>query len=49
MRYGLNGPEIECRWERDLPHVSRKALKPIQPPIQWVPVLSGGKAVGVWR
>ena len=25
-RYGLDGPEIETRWERDFPHPSRRAL-----------------------
>jgi len=39
-RYGLDGPEIESRWGRDFPHLSRPALGPTQPPIQWVPGLS---------
>ena len=39
-RYGLDGPEIECRWWRDFPHPSRPALGPTQPPVQWVPGLS---------
>ena len=36
-RYELNGPEIESRWGRDIPQLSRVALGPTQPPIQWVP------------
>ena len=34
--YGLDGPGIESWWGRDLPHLSKPALGPIQPPIQWV-------------
>jgi len=41
-RYGLDGPGIECRWGRDFPHLSRPAVGPTQPPIQWVPGLSRG-------
>jgi len=40
--YGLYGPRIESRWGRDFPHLSRPALEPTQPPIQWVPALSQG-------
>jgi hypothetical protein len=32
--YGLDGPEIESRWRRDFPHVSRPALGPTHPPVQ---------------
>ena len=39
-RYGLEGTGIECRWERDFPHLSRSDLGPTQPPVQWVPGLS---------
>jgi hypothetical protein len=41
--YGLDGPWIECRWGRDFLHLSRPALGPTQPPVQWVPGFSGGK------
>jgi hypothetical protein len=40
--YGLEGPEIATRWGRDFAHLSRPALGPTQPPVQWVPDLSPG-------
>jgi len=40
--YGLDGPGIESRWGWDFPYLSRPALGPSQPPVQWVLGLSRG-------
>jgi hypothetical protein len=40
--YGMDRPGIEYRWGRDFTHLSRPALGPTQPPVQWVPGLSRG-------
>ena len=41
-RYELDAPGIKCRCGRDFPQLSRPALGPTQPPVQWVPGLSRG-------
>ena len=49
--YGLGGLGFELRWGLGIPHPSRTALSPIQPPVQWVPdflpgVKRSGRSVG---
>jgi hypothetical protein len=48
-RYELDGPGIESRWGRYFQHPTRPALGPTQPPVQWVPGHSRGKAAEAWR
>jgi len=45
-RYGLNGPGIEYRWGRDFLQPFRPPQGRTQPPTQWIPRLSRGKAAG---
>ena len=36
-RYQLDGPRIESWWCQDFSHGYGTELRPIQPPVQWVP------------
>jgi len=49
-RYGVDGPGIESGAGRgDFPHLSRLALGPTQPPVQWKsgPFIGGKSGQGV--
>ena len=35
-QYRLDGPGIKSWWGRGIPRLSKLALGPIQPPVQWV-------------
>jgi hypothetical protein len=49
-RYRLDGPDIEARWGRCLPQLSRQTLGPTQAPVKRLPGLfPRGKAAGEWR
>jgi hypothetical protein len=48
-RFELDGPGIEIWWGRGFPHLSRTALMPTQPPVQWATFLFvGSKSAVSW-
>ena len=48
-RSGLDGPGMQSRCGRDVPHQCRPSLGPTQPPVQGQWVILGGNAAGAWR
>ena len=42
--YSLDGLGIETTWGQNYLHLSRLALASTQPPVEWVPGVSWGKA-----
>jgi hypothetical protein len=46
--YRLDGPGIEFRWGRDIPHTSRPALGPTEPSHNGYRIIPGDKAAGAW-
>ena len=51
-RYGLDGPGIQFRCERDFPHSSRSSLESTQPSVHTVGtdwVIFVGKETGAWH
>jgi hypothetical protein len=46
IRFGMDCPKIESWWRKDLPHSSRPIISPNQPPLIWVPYLSGRTPAG---
>jgi len=48
--YRVDGLGIKSQWGQDFLHLSRLALGPTQPPVQWAPGLSRGlRAAGAWH
>jgi hypothetical protein len=49
IRFEMDSPRIEPRWDRDFPHPSLPALWFTQPPIQGARLFPGCKVAGAWR
>jgi hypothetical protein len=47
--YEMDGPGIKSRWGEVIRTSPHRPRGPTQPPMQWVPGLSRGKATGKWR